>query len=260
MSIGTAKPDKIAQNRAKHFFINNRSVADPDYTAGMFEADALKTLKEIYVSNNCCVAVGGSGLYIDALCFGIDDIPKSDEIRQKLQDEIALSGLESLQERLRNIDQAFYDQTDIKNPRRVLRGLEVYELTGKKYSELRKNRKKSRSFNTLWIGLAPSRNQLFDRINERVLTMIENGLEQEVRSLITHRNSKALQTLGYREMFEFIDGKIDLPEAIRLIQRNSRIYAKKQLTWFKRNTDVHWFDTNIGNSEGLSMIDKFVRT
>ncbi len=258
MNIGTAKPSPEDLAAAEHHFINCRSVSDPVYTAGIFETDALLCLNAIFEKNRCCIAVGGSGLYIDALCYGIDDIPKDEKIRNQLNAQVATGGLAILQQRLAEIDPEYYATTDIRNPRRIVRGLEVFHITGKKLSELRVNQKKIRPFNVVWIGLNPEREALFGRINQRVEEMIQTGLESETKNLLEFRSSKALQTLGYREMFDFLDEKTDLVETVRLIQRNSRIYAKKQLTWFRRNTEIQWFDPEAGNSGIIEYVHKKV--
>ena len=243
MSIGTAKPTSGELERAEHYFVDNRSIHDPVYTAGMFETEALQTLDDIFDNHNNCIAVGGSGLYIDALCYGIDDIPANENIRKELYRRWQEEGLENLQNEVAKVDPEFYAKADMKNPRRVMRALEVYQLSGKPYSSWRKNKPKERKFQTIWVGLNPDREVLFEQINRRVDEMIETGLIDEAKSLYPFRNQKALKTVGYRELFDFFDKKTDLNEAIRLIKRNSRIYAKKQLTWFQKNKEVEWFQS-----------------
>ena len=241
MSIGTAKPSKVELAQAEHHFINSRSITEL-YTAGMFENDAISQLDLIFKEHDICVAVGGSGLYIDALCDGIDDIPADKEIREKLQKRWKEEGLESLQEEVKENDPEFYEAGDMKNPRRVIRALEVFKATGKTYSSFRTNPKKQRSFNTIWIGLEIDLQKLYDRINLRVDQMMENGLLQEVKSLIDKSDLKALKTVGYRELIDYFSGEHDLETAVELIKRNSRRYAKKQFTWFQKRKEIYWIN------------------
>ncbi|MBD3638494.1 MAG: tRNA (adenosine(37)-N6)-dimethylallyltransferase MiaA [Crocinitomicaceae bacterium] len=243
MSIGTAKPSPEELSQAEHHFINSRSIHDR-YTAGMFETDAINCLNSIYQKHQICVAVGGSGLYINALCYGIDDIPASEEIRERLFERLDNEGLEALQKEVKQIDPEFYEASDMKNPRRVMRALEVYEITGKKYSSFRNMSKKPRDFKTLWVGLEMDLQELYDRINKRVDVMMEQGLLDEVKSLYKYKDLKALKTVGYQEMIDHLDGKIDLKEAVELIKRNTRRFAKKQYTWFRKNEEIKWFQVD----------------
>ena len=254
MSVGTAKPSEEELAAADHYFINSRT-SEIIYTSGMYEMDALKKLKEIYKENNLCIAVGGSGLYINALCYGIDDIPSDQGIRNELETILKNQGIERLQQEVKRIDPSYYEEADIKNPRRLMRAIEVYRLTGKAYSSMRQNQPKERPFKTIWIGLSMEIEDLFDRINTRVDEMIENGLLDEVRSLIPIRERKALKTVGYREIFEHLDGKISLEEAIEKIKVNTRRYAKRQITWFKKNSEVNWFD-NDAKAEIIAKINE----
>lgn len=240
MSIGTAKPSLQELNAAEHHFINSRSINEL-YTAGMFEKDALELLSEKFKTHDTCIAVGGSGLYINGLIYGIDDIPKDEGIRDRLKDELEQQGIESLQQKVRNCDPDYFQSADIQNPRRLMRALEVFEITGKPYSTFRKKSKKNRPFTSHWIGLQSDMEVLYEIINQRVDQMFENGLLEEAKKLYSDRQQKALNTVGYVELFNFFDGKYDLDEAIRLIKRNSRHYAKRQLTWFRKNKDVNWF-------------------
>jgi tRNA dimethylallyltransferase len=240
MTIGTAKPTAEELNQAEHHFINSRSIHDR-YTAGMFEADAISTLNKIFQNHDVCIAVGGSGLYINALCYGIDDIPASDEVREVLHKRWKTEGLESLQEEVKQIDPEFYENSDMQNPRRVMRALEVYILTGKKYSSYRKNQNKKRPFNCIWLGLEMDTEVLYERINQRVDKMVENGLIEEVRSLLPHKDLKSMKTVGYQEIVDFLEHKTTKEQAIELVKRNSRRFAKKQFTWFRKNEEVRWF-------------------
>ncbi|MDG1915967.1 MAG: tRNA (adenosine(37)-N6)-dimethylallyltransferase MiaA [Crocinitomix sp.] len=240
MNIGTAKPtaDELAQ--AEHHFIGNISIHDR-YTAGIFEREALVKLEEIFQTNDFCIAVGGSGLYINALAFGIDNIPSDPEVRLKLQERWKNEGLEVLQQEVLAVDPAFYNTSDMQNSRRVIRALEVFEITGKPYTLLRKKQHKKRPFEMYWVGLNLEREVLFDRINRRVDMMMELGLEEEVKSLFDEREIKALHTVGYRELFSFMEGEYSKEKAVELIKRNTRYYAKRQITWFKKNELVNWF-------------------
>lgn len=240
MSVGTAKPLTTEMQGIPHYFIDNLSIHD-HYTSGMYEKDALEKLDELFNDYDTVIAVGGSGLYINALCYGIDDIPSDPEIREHLIERWKNGELEKMQEEVRLVDPDFYKESDMQNPRRVIRALEVYQKTGKPYSVLRLNTKKRRPFETLWIGLSLDRELLYERINHRVDQMIANGLLEEVKELHPFRSSKALKTVGYQELLDFLDGLHSFEKAIELIKRNSRIYARKQISWFKRNTDIHWF-------------------
>lgn len=239
MNIGTAKPNSEELNQADHYFISNLSIHDK-FTSGKFETDALNLLDKLFEKQQIVIAVGGSGLYINALCFGIDDIPTSEEIRNVLIQEWKEHGLEKLQQLLEQVDPEFYHSTDIQNPRRVIRALEVFRKSGLPYSSFRKNQNKQRNFETLWIGLELDREELFERINNRVDTMMQEGLYEEVKELYKHKDLKALKTVGYQELFDFIDGKHDFNRAVELIKRNTRVFAKKQMVWFKRNPQINW--------------------
>jgi len=239
MSIGTAKPSREELAQAEHHFINSRSITEL-YTAGMFENDAIDRLDQLFKEHDICIAVGGSGLYIDALCDGIDDIPADKEIRERLHSRWQDEGLEALQEEVKKNDPEFYEAGDMKNPRRVIRALEVFEATGKTYSSFRTNPKKQRSFATIWIGLEMDLQKLYERINLRVDQMMENGLVEEVNSLIDQSDLKALKTVGYRELLDHFSGFHDLETAVELIKRNSRRYAKKQFTWFQKRKEIFW--------------------
>lgn len=240
MTIGTAKPTSEELREAKHYFIDNLSIFD-HYTSGKFENDALNLLNELFKTNSIVIAVGGSGLYINALCYGIDEIPTDEKIRNQLIDRWKKEGLEKLQEELKAIDPEFYSETDIQNPRRIIRGLEVFKTSGKPYSFFRKNANKKRDFETLWLGLNVERDILYERINNRVDVMIEQGLENEAKQLYPHKELKPLRTVGYQEFFYYFDHQNgDLNATIDIIKRNTRIFARKQITWFKRNQEIIW--------------------
>ncbi|MBK9191988.1 MAG: tRNA (adenosine(37)-N6)-dimethylallyltransferase MiaA [Crocinitomicaceae bacterium] len=254
MNIGTAKPDANELNQAAHYFISNLSIHDK-YTSGKFETDALILLNQLFEKHPVVIAVGGSGLYINALCYGIDDIPTSEEIRNSLITEWKENGLEPLQEQLKLADPDFYKSADIQNPRRVIRALEVFRKSGLPYSSFRKNQNKKRMFETLWIGLELERDQLFEKINKRVDDMMEQGLFEESKELYPFKDQKALKTVGYQELFDYLDGKHDFSRAVELIKRNTRVFAKKQMVWFKRNPEINWVSPNEINPV-IELIDQ----
>ena len=253
MSIGTAKPSIEELNAAEHFFINSHSI-QKIYTAGKFETEALAKLDEIFVKHEYCIAVGGSGLYINALCYGIDEIPTNPEIREKLIQRWKTEGLEILVEEVKSVDPDFFAIADMKNPRRVVRALEVYLASGLPYSHFRLNQSKPRNFDTVWIGLKMERDLLFERINLRVDKMIESGLVEEAKSLFEYRNLKALNTVGYQELFDFFEDKYTLTDAIEQIKRNTRQFAKRQEVWFNKNTEIQWVDSDY-RKKSISFIN-----
>lgn len=239
--IGTAQPDDEQLRRVEHHFIASHDLTD-EFNCGAYEVAALRRLEELFVRHDVVVAVGGSGLYVKALCEGMDDMPEADAaVRQQLAERLENEGLEALAEELRERDSEFYGVVDRKNPARVLRALEVCITTGKPYSSLRRGEVRERPFNIVKIGTDMPREVLYERIDRRVDIMVEQGLEQEARAVYHLRELNSLQTVGYREMFEYFDGTISREEAIELIKRNSRRYAKRQLTWFRRDEAVRWF-------------------
>lgn len=239
--IGTAQPDNEQLERVEHHFIASHELTD-DFNCGAYEVAALKRLEELFYKHDTVVAVGGSGLYVKALCEGMDDLPEVEPaLRQQLSDRLKREGLEALAEQLRELDPTFYEVVDRKNPARVLRALEVCIVTGKPYSALRTGVKRERPFNIVKIGVTMERAVLYERIDRRVDIMVEAGLEQEARAVYPLRHLNSLQTVGYREMFDYFDGSISRDEAIELIKRNSRRYAKRQLTWFGRDGEIEWF-------------------
>jgi tRNA dimethylallyltransferase len=241
MNIGTAKPTPNELSLAEHHFVGHISVTDR-YSCGMFEVDALKKLEEIFSTNPVALMVGGSMLYIDAVCKGIDDFPTPDPIlRRELHDLLENDGIEALRVQLKLLDPYYYSKVDLKNPKRILKGVEVSLQTGKPYSSFLLQKAKQRNFEIVTIGLNRPREELYERINQRVDTMIAKGLVEEVRSLLPNRNLVALKTVGYSEVFDFLDGKIAFEKAVELIKRNSRHYAKRQITWWQRNSNIKWF-------------------
>ena len=239
MSIGTAKPGLEEQNGVKHHFINSHSIEE-FFTAGQFERDGLSVLDDIFKTNDYAICVGGSGLYINALCDGLDDIPGDLSVRNELNAQFEKQGIEPILNELKEKDPAFFKIVDQKNHQRVIRAVEVIRVSGKPYSSLRKSSKKERSFDIVKIGIEHPREILYDRINRRVDIMIEAGLIEEVQSLIDFRNHNALQTVGYKEIFEFLDGNISKEESIELLKRNTRRFAKRQLTWFRKDESTRW--------------------
>ena len=251
MSIGTAKPSEEELSAVPHHMIGVRSVRE-DYSAGQYETDALEIIDKLFSKHDILFLVGGSGMYIDAVCNGMDALPEVDKaLREKLTKRVEQDGLAPLLEELKRLDPAHYDAIDKNNPQRVIRALEVSLQSGKPYSEMRTGIRKQRNFDTVKIGINMPRDILYDRINRRVDVMMESGLEKEARELYNLRNYNALQTVGYKELFEYFDGKTTRDEAIELIKRNSRRYAKRQLTWFNRDTDIRWFDLTIQDTDEI---------
>ncbi len=241
MRIGTAYPSEQELAQVTHYLIGHKSVTER-YSCGMFELEALELLNSIYINKDIALLVGGSGLYIDALLNGIDDFPTPNpELRKSLQHQLKTDGIESLTQQLKLLDPDYYNRVDLKNPQRVLKAVEVCLQTGRTFSSFLSQPSKSRPFIPVKIGLTMPREELYERINRRVDKMIEQGLVDEVKGLLLFRNYNALNTVGYKEIFQFLDGEINLEQAIELIKRNTRRYAKRQLTWWARDNDIKWF-------------------
>lgn len=242
LPIGTATPSKEQQRRVKHFFVGNHHIQDY-YNASMYEEDVLKLLPQIFHSHSHrALLSGGSMMYIDAVCKGIDDIPTVDEhTRTLMKQRLSGEGLPTLVAELKRLDPEHWEIVDKKNPRRVIHALEICHMTGRTYTSFRTNQIKRRPFNIIKIGLDRDREELYERINNRVLKMMEEGLEDEARALYPLRGLNALNTVGYKELFAFFDGSINREEAVRQIQSNSRRYMRKQLTWFKHDEQIRWF-------------------
>ena len=241
MRIGTAVPSAEQLDAVPHHFIQTKSVQDY-YNSWQFEVEALEQIRSLFESRDVVVMTGGSMLYIDAVSKGIDDIPTiAPELRAELMEVYEREGLERIREMLKELDPVFYDQVDLNNGKRVLHAVEVCRMAGVPYSSLRTNKPKDRGFRIVRIGLNRDREELYARIDRRVEMMMDEGLEVEARSLFPLRHLNALNTVGYKELFDHFEGQYDLAEAVRLIQRNSRRYARKQLSWFRRDTDIHWF-------------------
>ena len=240
MNIGTAKPSTSELNSIKHHLINNKSVND-DYNIYDYEKDALKSIESIFNKNDIAILVGGAGLYINTVLYGLDEIPEiSAEVRNSLYLDLELKGIKQLQEKLKLLDPSSYRSIDINNPRRLIRALEVSISTGKLYSSFLKKKKKNRDFNIIVLGINQERLDLYKKINTRVDNMVESGLINEVKELYTLRNLNTLNTIGYSEVFNYIEDKYSLDKCINEIKKNTRRYAKRQLTWFKSIDRVEW--------------------
>ena len=238
MTIGTAKPDEKELAAAPHHFINLLSIQE-DYNVGEFERDALKLLDELFLKKDVAILVGGSGLFIRALCDGLDKFPKIPiEIKNEVQNIFDNEGLEALQEALKNADPIYYEKVDKQNPIRLMRALDVIKTSGKPFSSFQNQKKESRNFTPIYINVVMDREKLYERINRRVDLMLKAGLLKEAKSLFPYKEKNSLQTVGYQEFMDYFDKKITLEEAIELVKRNSRRYAKRQMTWFRK--DDHW--------------------
>lgn len=239
--IGTAAPTPEQQREVKHFFVGNHSLEDY-YSAAQYEADVLELLKEQFLTSDTALMSGGSMMYIDAVCKGIDDIPTvDDDTRNLMKQRLAEEGIEVLLEELKRLDPEHYAIVDHHNPRRIVHALEICHMTGKTYTSFRTGTVKKRPFEIIKIGLNRPREEMYERINQRVLVMMEQGLEAEARSVYAKRHLNSLNTVGFKEMFKYFDGDIDLQEAIRQIQSNSRRYMRKQITWFQHDDTIKWY-------------------
>ena len=240
--IGTAAPTAEEQRRVKHYFVGTLGLEDY-YSAAQYEQDAMKLLTELFQSHDTLVMSGGSMMYIDAVCKGIDDIPTvDDETRQLLKSRYEKEGLEPLVAELRLLDPEYYDICDKRNPKRVVHALEICYMTGRTFTSYRVRKEVNRPFRIEKIGLQRPRPILFDRINRRVEVMVEQGLLEEAKRVLPYRDCNSLNTVGYKELFKYFDGEWDLDFALEKIRRNSRVYAKKQITWFKKDPDVNWVE------------------
>lgn len=241
MNIGTAKPSPDELQQVPHHFIDTHSVVE-SFDAAQYGQDALKLIHALFEKHSAVILCGGSGLYVKAVCEGFDDIPEiPDDIRQQLITSYEKSGLSWLQDKMKELDPTYYQTIDKQNPQRLIRALEVRIGTGKSIGDFHKKNKLEHPFSILKIGLELDRAQLYRRIDERMDQMIRDGLFEEAARLYPLRHHNALQTVGYQEIFDYMDGKYDREEAIRLLKRNSRRYAKRQLTWFRRDSEIHWF-------------------
>ncbi len=260
MAIGTAVPSKEEFAQVPHHFIQHRSIHD-HYTVGNFERAVLNTLKQLFKDNNIVVMVGGSGLYIDAVTKGLDPFPQVDpKIRTQLNQTRAKEGMKVLQEELKQVDPDYFEKVDLANPHRVIRALGVCRASGKPYSSFLGQKKDQRPFKILTIGLIAERPEIYKRINSRVDHMMEQGLLEEARSLVPFKELNALQTVGYKELFNHLEGKWDLEFAVAEIKKNTRRFAKRQLTWFKKDPAVIWMDFEAGEEKVIETIKKQLKT
>ncbi|WP_298152546.1 tRNA (adenosine(37)-N6)-dimethylallyltransferase MiaA [Flavobacterium sp.] len=259
MTIGTAVPSAEELDQVVHHFIHNKSIFE-EYTVGDFEKEALATLDKLYVDNDFVVMVGGSGLYADAVLKGLDDFPEiNPEIRTTLTSKYNEVGISYLQEQLNALDPAYFSEVDQENPQRLMRALEVCIGTGRPFSSFRGQKTNQRNFTSIVIGLDADRELIYDRINQRVDLMINAGLLAEAQKLYDHKERNALQTVGYRELFDYFDGKYPLDFAIQEIKKNTRRFAKRQLTWFKRNEQAKWFGYTTNPQHIISYIESIIK-
>jgi len=255
LKVGTAVPSDVQLNKVKHHFIGNKSIHDY-YNASMFEVEVLELLEKLFLKFDNVIMTGGSGLYIDAVCNGIDDLPTIEqELRTDLMQRLNTEGIESLRMQLKMLDPDYYKQADIRNPKRILKALEVTLQTGKPYSTFLTKSKRTRDFKITKIGLQRERDELYERINLRVDQMINDGLIEEAKMFYKDKHLNSLNTVGYKELFDCFDGSISLEKAIELIKRNSRHYAKRQISWFGRDKEINWFHPDNTNE-----IIEFIRS
>jgi tRNA dimethylallyltransferase len=255
LPIGTAAPTEEQQKRIKHYFVGNHHLQDY-YSASMYEEDVMNLLNEQFQTNDYALLTGGSMMYIDAVCKGLDDIPTiKDEIRELYKQRLQAEGLPKLLEELKEVDPEHYNIVDHNNPRRVVHALEICKQTGKTFTSFRTNIKKERPFNIVKIGLNRPREEMYERINNRVIEMMKEGMLNEAKEVYKYKGLNSLNTVGYKELFAFFDGTIPYEEAVRQIQSNTRRYMRKQLTWFKRDAEITWF-----NPEEAEKLLEFVDT
>lgn len=259
LEIGTAAPTKEQQQIVEHFLVGQLNISDY-YSASEFEQDALRLIETLHQSQDFVVATGGSMMYIDALCNGIDEVPTIDEsLRKELYEKFEREGLDPIRAQLKVLDPQFYDEVDLKNYKRVIHALEVCLMTGKPYSSFRTKTKKSRPFNIIKIGLMRDREELYSRINQRVDIMMEQGLLEEARKYYPFKVLNSLNTVGYKELFKYFDGEWTLDFAVEKIKQNSRIYSRKQMTWFKRDEEINWINlTMTSEKEALEHIKRII--
>ena len=260
MSIGTAIPDTEELQQVKHHFIQDRSIFE-DYNVGQFEKDAIDKLNELFKKNNIVIMVGGSGLYVNAVLKGLDDFPDVDKnIRKELKNKLDKEGIEVLQKQLEKLDPETYKSIDIDNHQRVIRALEICIGTDKPFSSFLLDKTSERHFIPIKIGLTADREIIYNRINERVDLMIENGLIQEAKNLYKYKNLNALQTVGYKELFTHFEGEIELDFAISEIKKNTRRFAKRQGTWFRKDSKIKWFDFQEKSEQIIQYIERIIKS
>ena len=258
LKIGTAAPTEEQLRQVRHYFVGTLGLEDY-YSASMYEEQVIQLLHQLFATNDYALLSGGSMMYIDAVCNGIDDIPTIDDTtRATMKRRLEEEGLDSLCEELKKLDPEHYAVVDRKNPRRVVHALEICHMTGQTYTSFRKNERKKRPFNIVKIGLTREREELYHRINTRVDQMMEKGLLEEAKSLIEKRSLNALNTVGYKEMFTFIDGLWSLDEAIERLKGNTRRYARKQLTWFKKDEEMKWIDLSVNHANSQETVKHII--
>ena len=257
LNIGTAKPSKDELKEVNHFFINNKSIRDY-YSAGDYEKDIITKLNQYFKTNKIAFLVGGSGMYIDAVCKGLDQLPKNNKIRNQLNQQFLDRGINSIQKQLQNLDPEHYYKMDINNPQRIIRALEVCILTGKPYSSFLLNTSKKRDFDYLKFLLHLEKEQLQSNINSRVNRMIKDGLIEEAKNLSDFKNLNALKTVGYKELYEYFNGSLDINSAIEKIKINTKKYSKRQMTWFKKDSDYEWVE-NSSHSKSVHIISNRIK-
>jgi len=258
LKIGTAAPTEKQLTRVKHYFIGTHSILD-EYNAGQYEKDAIHLLNELFESNKVVMLVGGSMMYIDAICNGLDEIPTINaDVRAFWQKQYADNGLEFIQKELKSLDPEHFDHVDIQNPKRILHALEICSMTGAPYSNLRTGQRKLRNFSILKIGLNRPRPELYERINARVDEMMADGLLQEAEKFYNYKSINTLNTVGYKELYEYLDGTWTLDFAINMIKQDSRRYAKRQMTWFNRDKEIIWFHPDKLESK-MELFDQIIK-
>lgn len=258
MSIGTAKPTPEEMNGVVHHFVDCISIQE-FYTAGQFENDVMTKLSEIFENQDITIMVGGSGLYVNAVLAGIDEIPSDLELRNQLNQELEEKGLRHMQQKLKKLDYEHFKFMDKQNPQRLVRAIEVCLTTGKKYSELRNQTAKKREFDIIQVGITADREVIYDRINQRVDSMVKDGLVEEVTGLFAQKELNSLNTVGYKEIFRHLEGEWELDFAIEKIKQNTRNFAKRQLTWFKKDEKTTWFDIMNDKDKLVQHIEKSLK-
>lgn len=257
--VGTAAPTSEEQARVQHYFVATRELEE-DYNAGQYERDALELLNRLFPTHDTVVMTGGSMLYADAVCYGLDDLPTVPaQIRRQVQTAYETNGLAWLQAEVQRLDPNYWQEVDQLNPARLAHCVEISLTTGQPYSSLRTKTRTQRPFRIVKVALERPREELYDRINRRVLQMIQDGLVDEAKAVYPKRHLNSLQTVGYRELFACFDGEYDLKRAVELIQQNTRHYAKRQMTWFRRDKDIHWLNANDDYEKNIHIIDDLLR-
>jgi tRNA dimethylallyltransferase len=259
MNIGTAVPSAAELGQAKHHFIQHKSIHDR-YSVGDFERDAARALKDLFKKHEIIVMVGGSGLYMDAVLYGLDEFPETDAtIRKDLNAILRQNGILPLQEQLKQLDPVYYDKVDIENPHRLIRALEVCISSGAPYSSFLGRKKTKHEFPHILLGLYADREVIYKRINERVDTMLRDGLLEEAKNLVPYSHLNALNTVGYKELFAHFEGKQSLEDAIEEIKKNTRRFAKRQLTWYRKNKEVLWLDFDLSEEEFITTVESHIQ-